>query len=83
MPEKWFDRIDGYYVKIIANEGDSAALHTVVKNTHYAFAVYQHSLNVANGTLRPTTTFDFYFEVYSAAWLYPKTGAVELPGVAW
>ena len=84
MPTTWFDSTDGYYVKIIANGGDSAAFHTVEKNTNYAFAVYQHSLNVANGTLSPTTTFDFYFEIYSAAWLYPKSGGGGvMPGVDW
>ncbi|MFA5650085.1 MAG: phage tail protein [Proteiniphilum sp.] len=84
MPEEWFDSIDGYYVKIIANGADSASFHTVGKNTHYAFRVYQHSLNVANGTLSPTTTFDFYFEIYSAAWLYPKSGSGGgMPGEEW
>jgi len=83
MPTTWFDSTDGYYVKIIANGGDSASFHTVEKNTNYTFAVYQHSLNVANGTLSPTTTFDFYFEVYSAAWLYPKSGSAGMPGEEW
>lgn len=65
MPTTWFDSADGYYVKIIANGGDKASFHTVEKNTNYTFAVYQHSLNVANWTLSPTTIFDFYFEIYS------------------
>ena len=83
MPSKWFDSKDAYYVKIIANEGDSAAFHTVQKYTNYTFDVYQHSLNLANGTLSPTTTFDFYFEIYSAAWLYPKSGGAGMPGEEW
>jgi hypothetical protein len=84
MPDEWFDSADGYYVKIIANGGGSAAFHTVEKSSNYDFAVYQHSLNVANGTLSRTTTFDFYFEIYSAAWLYPKSGSGGgMPGEEW
>lgn len=84
MPTKWFDSKDGYYVKIIANGGDSSALHTVDKLDYYNFLVSQHSLN-ASGTLSRTTTFDFYFEIYSAAWLYRKSsgGGGVMPGEEW
>lgn len=73
MPDKWFDDKDGYYVKIIGNNGLTTAISVVDKTSSNKFDVKQ--ISIVNGNnLTPNALLDFYFEIYSAGWFIPKSG---------